>query len=62
MSQVTQILETTDGEGKGTITAITISDDGKEHASTREYNDKGGVGWDSKGEATEKAIQDSLNK
>ncbi len=56
--EVKQVIETSNEDGsKGIITVVTQDDNGREYASTREYDS-----WTSKAEATEKATQDSLNK
>jgi hypothetical protein len=58
--EVTQIVETSDGESKGTVTVITTDENGTQRASTREYdNNSSTIGKQS---AIEKATQDSLSK
>jgi hypothetical protein len=58
--EITQVFDTLSDDGRGTV--ITKDEAGREYASTREYGEGRGIGWDSKAEATEKATQDSLNK
>ena len=57
--QVTQIIDNKEENGySGTVTVITIDDNGRQYASTEYYTS----GYPTKEDAIEKATQDALNK
>lgn len=55
--QVSQIIDHKEGDGSGTVTVITIDDNGRQYASTESY-----LSSYSKEDAIERATQDALNK
>ena len=55
--QVSQIIDHKEGDGSGTVTVITIDDNGRQYASTESY-----LSSSSKEDAIERATQDALNK
>ena len=56
--QVSQIIDHKEGDGSGTVTVITIDDNGRQYASTEYYTS----GYPTKEDAIERATQDALNK
>ena len=58
--QVTQIIDNKEENGySGTVTVITLDDNGRQYASTEYYTSSG---YPTKEDAIEKATQDALNK